>query len=184
MKRWIALVVTVGLLAVSAYAQKVDISYVKTTDFNKYKTYAWKPGHTLGKSQILPMELIDKYVLTAVKPVLATKGLKEVASDPDAYVTYFISLTQKSEVGSLNQFDTYGQLGYQASPAFGGAWNESMVNSYRKGILLIDLVDARTNTLIWRAHCKEATDKPGDAQTAVNKVVSKAFSDFPPKMRK
>ena len=35
MKRWMALVVTVGLLAVSAYAQKVDISYVKTTDFSK-----------------------------------------------------------------------------------------------------------------------------------------------------
>jgi len=184
MKKWTVLLAVVGLLAGSAYAQKVSISYVKSTDFSQYKTYAWKPGHTLGKSQILPMEAIDKQVLSTVKPLLASKGLKEVASDPDAYVTYFISLTQKSEVGPLNQFDTFGQLGYQASEAFMGAWNESMVTSYRKGILLIDLVDARTNTLIWRAHCKEATDKPGDAKTALNKAVTKAFSDFPPQTKK
>jgi len=184
MKRWAALAAVIGLLTATAFAQKVKISYVKDTDFSKYKTYAWKPGHTLGQSQILPMELIDKYVLTAVKPVLATKGFKEVASEPDAYVSYFISLTQKSEVGSLNQFDTYGQLGYQASGTFGGTWDDSMVRSYRKGILLIDFVDARTNNLIWRAHCQNATDKPGDPQGTLNKVVSKAFSDFPPKTGK
>jgi hypothetical protein len=184
MKRWAILLMVVALLVGSSYAQKVSISFVKSTDFAKYKTYAWKPGHTLGKSQILPMEAIDKLVLSMVKPLLADKGLKEVTSDPDAYVTYFISLTQKSEVGPLNQFDTYGKFGYEASEAFGGAWNESMVTSYRKGILLIDLVDARTNTLIWRAHCKEATDKPGDAKTALNKAVTKAFSDFPPKTTK
>jgi hypothetical protein len=56
--------------------------------------------------------------------------------------------------------------------------------SASKGILLIDFVDARTNTLVWRAHCKEATDKPGDAKTALNKAVTKAFSDFPPKTKK
>jgi hypothetical protein len=184
MKRWAVPLMVVALLAGGAYAQKIDISYVKSTDFSKYKTYAWKPGHTLGKSQILPMEAIDQQVLSAVKPILAAKGLKEAASDPDVYVTYFISLTQNSEVGPLNQFDTYGKLGYEASEAFGGAWNESMVRSYRKGILLIDLVDARTNALIWRAHCKEATDKPGDAKAALNKAVIRAFSDFPPKTTK
>jgi hypothetical protein len=35
MKRWMALLVSVSLLAVSVYAQKVSISYVKTTDFGK-----------------------------------------------------------------------------------------------------------------------------------------------------
>jgi hypothetical protein len=35
MKRWMALLVSVSLLAVSVYAQKVSISYVKTTDFSK-----------------------------------------------------------------------------------------------------------------------------------------------------
>jgi hypothetical protein len=184
MRRRVALTMTVGLLAACLYAQKINVSYVKSTDFGNYRTWAWKPGHVLGKSQILPMELIDKYVLNAVKPVLAAKGLKEVETSPDLYVTYFISLTQKSETGPLDEFDTFGQLGYQASDVYNPAWNDAMVRNYRKGILLIDLVDARTNTLVWRAHCREATDKPGDAQTTLDRVVDKALSDYPPKAGK
>ncbi len=180
MKRLTALLVVFGLLAGGAYGQKVNITYVKSTDFGKYKTYAWKPGHTLGKSQILPMELIDQTVLSAIRPIFAAKGLKEVTTNPDVYVTYFVSLTQKSEVGPMDSFDTFGQLGYQASDTFVAPWNESMVTSYRKGILLLDVIDARTNALVWRAHCKRATDQPRDPKGALENAITKALSDFPP----
>jgi hypothetical protein len=180
MKRLTALLVVFGLLAGGAYGQKVSVTYVKSTDFSKYKTYAWKPGHTLGKSQILPMELIDQTVLSTIRPIIAAKGLKEVTTNPDVYVTYFVSLTQKSEVGPMDSFDTFGQLGYQASDAFVAPWNESMVTSYRKGILLLDVIDARTSALVWRAHCKRATDQPRDPKGALENAITKALSDFPP----
>ncbi len=181
MKRWMVLLTMSGLLAGSAYAQKINVSYVKSTDFSKYRTYAWKPGHMLGKSQILPMELIDQTVLNVARPVLAAKGLKEVTTNPDLYLTYFVSLTQKSEVGPLDSFDTFGELGYQASDTFVAPWNESMVTSYRKGILLLDLVDARTNALVWRAHCKRATDAPRDPKGTLEDTIRKALSDYPPR---
>ena len=184
MKRWTVPLVVFGLLAGSVYAQKIDISYVKATDFSKYRTYAWKPGHTLGKSQILPMELIDQTVLSVIRPILAAKGLKEVTTNPDVYLTYFVSLTQKSEVGPLDTFDTFGELGYQASDTFVAPWNESMVTSYRKGILLLDIVDARTNALVWRAHCKRATDAPRDPKGTLENTIRKALSDYPPQPRK
>ena len=183
MKRWAILLMGVALLVGSSYAQKVGISYVKSTDFAKYKTYAWKPGHTLGKSQILPMELIDQTVLSVIRPILAAKGLKEVTTNPDVYLTYFVSLTQKSEVGPLDTFDTFGELGYQASDTFVAPWNESMVTSYRKGILLLDIVDARTNALVWRAHCKRATDAPRDPKGTLENTIRKALSDYPPQPR-
>jgi hypothetical protein len=184
MKRWTVLLAFFGLLAGIAYGQKIDVTYVKSADFSKYKTYAWKPGHTLGKSQILPMELIDQTVLNTIRPILAAKGLKEVATNPDAYVTYFISLTQKSEVGPMDSFDTFGQLGYQASDAFVAPWNDSMVTSYRKGILLLDVIDSRTNALVWRAHCKRATDQPRDPKGVLENALKKALSNFPPQPKK
>ncbi len=170
-----------GALTSVVLAQSVKTDYVRSVDFSKYRTYAWKSGHALGGSEILPLELIEKYVRPVVTRELNAKGMKETAEDPDVFVTFFVGLDEKTQAAPLNKFDHFGRVGYTAADNFGSSWNEDMVYHYRKGILLIDIVDAATNSLVWRAHCRDSASRPGDAQSKIDSAARKAFKSFPPK---
>ena len=170
-----------GTLTSVAFAQKVKTDHVRSIDFGKYRTYAWKPGHALGGSEILPVELLESYVRPVVTRELNAKGLKEVAENADVFVTFFVGLDEKTQAAPLNNFDHYGRMGSRAADTFNTKWNDTMVYNYQKGVLLIDLVDAATKDLVWRAYCRNSADRPGDAKTNIDAAAKKAFKDFPPK---
>ncbi len=85
-----------GALTPVVLAQSVKTDYVRSVDFSRYRTYAWKSGHALGGSEILPLELIEKYVRPVVTRELNAKGMKEVAENPDVFVTFFVGLDEKT----------------------------------------------------------------------------------------
>jgi len=186
MRRSALVVMLLAVLAPDLYSQKgkVKVEYAHSTDFGKFRTYAWKEGHALGQNNLLPLELIGKYVHAAVTRELNARGLKEVTSNPDAFITYFVGLEEKSSVTPLEQYDHFGKTSYQAAESFGSTWDQTMVMEYRKGILLIDLVDAASNSLVWRAHCKETAGNPGNLQAKIDAAARIGFKDFPPKSRK
>ncbi len=55
---------------------------------------------------------------------------------------------------------------------------------YRKGILVIDMVDTATDGLVWRVYgtAKVSTDQ--DRREKIYKGVKKAFKKYPPKVKK
>ena len=53
------------------------------------------------------------------------------------------------------------------------------VSEYPEGTLVIDLVDARSQKLVWRAYCVAEGTGMSDA-AFIQKAVSKAFERFPP----
>ena len=186
MRRLVLLIMAMATMASHMHSQKreVKVDYVRSADFGKFRTFAWKNGHALGKDAILPMELLDAHVRTAVTRELTARGLKEVSSNPDAFITYFVGLDAKSSAASFRQYDHFGNTGYQAAEAFDKNWDRMMVQTYRKGILLIDFVDAAGNSLVWRAHCEETAGDPGALQSRIDAAARIAFRDFPPKTRK
>jgi hypothetical protein len=53
-------------------------------------------------------------------------------------------------------------------------------NNYREGSLLIDVVDAKTNKLIWEGTWNsEFEKKPKNPDEVISKAVNKIMADFP-----
>ena len=121
---------------------------------------------------------MEKYVRPVVTRVLDAKGLKEVAENPDFFAIFFVGLDEKTQAAPPNNSDHYGWLGCAAAHIPGGSWNDNMVHHYRKGILPIDIADAATNNLVWRAHCRDSARRAGDARSKVDSAARKAFKVF------
>jgi hypothetical protein len=135
-----------------------------------YETYAWKKGQQSGINEHRQAE-VDRWIRSAVSAELAAKEMREVTEDPDFFVTYYATT------------DVYSKLWKEHSA--GGAsfgWNAFRGQPDTQGVLLIDVIDASTDEVVWRAHCSD-TVKRGSSKTdkKIRKAARLAFKDYPPK---
>jgi hypothetical protein len=59
---------------------------------------------------------------------------------------------------------------------------ETNIYSYREGTLILDLMDSKTNNLIWRGWAVSPLDssyKPEEIDKLIKKAVAKIFNKFP-----
>lgn len=168
------IVTTLGLALVSATASAQDVTYDydKATDFSKIKTYAWIAGTNLSD------EFNHKRIVTAIDAQLTAKGLTQVAAGatPDMLVAYHAAFDKNLQINA-SSFDS-GPWRYGGNRS-GSARVEEIVN----GTLVVDLVDAKTETLIWRGIAKKDIDtnaKPEKRDKNMNKAAEKLFKDYPP----
>ena len=108
----------------------------------------------------------------AVEAELLAKGLDKVEpNDADVLVAYHVVLQDKVRV------DTYG-YGYRYHP-----WGYTDVNYYTEGMLVIDLVDAKTRETAWRGVANDVvgnSTKPA-TEESINHIVGKIMAQYPPR---
>lgn len=163
MKNAISLLVLLAL--VGCASAQVATDYDKAADFSGYRTYAWITGTQAANP------LIEQRIKTAVDRHLAARGLTKVTDSPDLQVATHASTSVQQQVS----VDSFG-YGYA-----GAGWGGTMVNvrNVDVGTLLLDLVDASSQQLVWRGM---ATDVVGHSvsQEKVDRAVGKMLSSFPP----
>lgn len=186
-----AFVLVWSLVAAFLPAQKIDVDYQKGTDFSQYQTYGWAELDRLpiiraeigGEGKLTDQEL-DRRIRSLVEEQLARKGFqKAVGTDPDFRVSYLA--VAKFDL-SKSGIDA-GAAGYGARLPDGhwrpfydrpDAYSYALV---RQGSLAIDILDAKTNALVWRGTARQTFEKPQQVQKKLGKVVEKIMRKFPPR---
>jgi len=169
------------VLAVSpAFGQKVFIDYDKDHEPGTLKTFMWKktPGTSLEKDN----PLLHSRIVQGIEHYLSMGGMIEVETDPDAYVTYHGST--KTDVSVNTSTFGYvvpigwgygGYYGFYGVPAVAfGVGVTSNTAVYRKGTLIVDVWDARTNEMVWRGIAAEL--KMTEVAETMVKRVDKALA--------
>jgi len=168
MYRTISTLVAAASLALStpALAQSVSYDYDRSTDFSRLKTYAWVPGTNLKD------ELNHKRIMDAVDAQLRAKGFTrvEASGNPDVLVAYHASFSQNLEIN--------GWGGYRWGPGARSARVEQVV----VGTLVVDMVNARSKTIVWRGIASKELDpdaSPEKRDKNINKAAEKLFKKYP-----
>jgi len=153
-------------LAACATGPTVTTNADPAADFSRYTTYAWREG----AAALDPV--VSGKVQAAVDEQLAAKGLRKVnrSGSPDLLVFASASRDQERVV----QPD---QWGYDLGPV--GVGSERVeVLLIPVGTLLVDVVDAGTNRLVWRGEVTKALNGPvSDRQ--LRSVTRRLFRDYP-----
>ena len=171
--RTFATTIALALVATMAVAQTVTYDYDRTADFSKFHTYAWTKGNELSD------ELNHARVTRAIDAELAAKGLTKVdpSSNPDALVAYHASFDRNLEINaSSSGWGPYGLGGLRSGRARA---KEILV-----GTLTVDLIDARTNAIVWRGIANRDVNqstKPEARDKNVTKAAQKMFKNYPPR---
>ncbi len=191
----------VGLLMAGCATISVQHDYDEQASFDGYHTFSWLASKN---TQDVPGPyrddgLLDKRIKRAVSNTLETQGYTEQPNGtPDFYVVYRVGLEEKvrdvyydSGYGYGYPYWGYGyRYGFRRSffgyrgygyPYGGyGYGNHRTTTTYHEGTLVIDIIDAKTDELVWRgAAVSTVGDATYDAQE-IHKVVEKILEKFPP----
>jgi Domain of unknown function (DUF4136) len=180
------------LLAAAACAPspKVGYDFDRGVDFRAYHTYAWlSADQERTGDRRADSSAVDMRIRIAVGTQLRLKGYQALSEGtPDFYVAYHIGLKDSSPDIST-QYYSDGMAGhafnYSADSRTAGKAAPAMKEapSYLTGSLLIDVVDAASQKLVWRGTAAGEVD-PGltaaqrDERTRA--IVHRILSHFPP----
>ena len=141
-------------------------------DLHHYRTYNWASTDELytGDPRLDNNEFFLSQLKTAVEKQMAAKGFERVDQDtPAMTIHYHASVTQKLDVPAADQ--KYAEC------------NGCGPFVYDAGSLVLDLVDARTDKLLWRGWAEGSIDGDVDRQArldqTVDDAVAKIFALFP-----
>ena len=164
--------VAVALLGTIAFAQNVTHDYDRSANFSSYRTYAWVRGTPLGD------ELNHKRIVRAIDSQLASKGLRQVEghANPDLLVAYHATFDTSLQITGFSS----GWGGYRFGPARSGT---ARADEILVGTLVVDLMDAKTETIVWRGAAAKDVDVKASAEKReknINKAAEKLFKHYPP----
>ncbi|HJW72250.1 MAG TPA: DUF4136 domain-containing protein [Geothrix sp.] len=175
---------TSALLAMALLGGCVNYSvtydYDVTASFARYKTFDY---YTSKKGTGGTTSLMDKRVRTAVERELQARGFAmETKADPDFLVTYY-PIVQERRYRTTTHVGWGGGWGYR--PFYGRMGvSTSQVHHYKEGTIVIEIVDYKSNQMIWQGAAAGALTglrTPEDADEAVPRAVHDILARFPPK---
>ena len=156
-------------MTIPALAADVKVDYNHSTNFNTIKTYSWAEVHTSNS-------IWDARVKDAVNKELAAKGWVQVPTGGD------VALVAVRKVSVQQAYDTtYAGFGGRR---WGGGMGDSIstVDNYKVGTLIVNIFDAPSRQLIWRA--TSDTDLAGNPDKNAKNLdsdIDKMFKKFPVK---
>lgn len=174
------MLVVVLCIFVAGYAVAGDSNYDYDTsvDFAALKTYDWMPvtGNAAGN------ELLIKKIKNTLDTQLQAKGRNITADNPDFLIGMELS-GKTTYGGSTGVGMSIGiPVGRAGRISVGGG--KSKAHEKKEGTLVIDFVDAKTKSLLWRATATEAVEpsaSPEEKQQMIDEVIAAMLNHFPPK---
>ena len=179
MTRWFVHGMTVaGAVAALGCATMTVSSHVEPgLDLAQYRTFDWGPADALpvGDPRLDQDPLFNDHVQGAVERGLALKGLNLAAAggSPDLLIHYHANISQRIDVSSADQ-----DFGFCA-----GEGCQPLVRVHEAGTLVVDIVDARTNRVIWRGWAQDSIrdelDDPERMETTIEAAVAQMLARLP-----
>jgi Domain of unknown function (DUF4136) len=152
----------ISLLPAGSEAQTFRVQWDRKVDFSKYQSFAWIEGTAAVDPEV------NRMLVETIENELSVRGIFPDEADPGLYVVYHASAHEEFQVKGEYRWD----------------WKDSggvKVDSHVAGTLVIDLVDAAQNRVVWRAIATATvTGNPKKVKSRIPSIVQRMFEDFPP----
>jgi hypothetical protein len=140
-------------------------SFVDTgIDFSRYRTYAWESTAAwTGDPRLDNNPFFHDYLKSAVDAQLLARRIERSSYGmADMAIRYHASTTQQLSVSD-------GEAGNRPCA-------ECRLQVYDAGTIVIDIVDGRTNRLLWRGWAEGGIDGVIDSQTLMEQRIDEAVA--------
>lgn len=171
MKRVATLLGLVGAaltLACSTLSTAVD--YDHTVNWSQFHTFQLAGG---TKD---PVTFTQKRIEDSISSQLTSKGWQAVTSNPDILVYTHTVLTQQKQWNATSM----GGWGYRGWGGMGGGMATATETNIPIGNLVVDLVNPKTNELVWRGQASDQVSGNGEDKGKIDAAIAQLFKNFPP----
>lgn len=161
----------------------VNYDYDQQVDFSRYHNYDWlaTPDN----------KAIDEFnrarFTTAIDNNLSSKGFVQNTSNPDFLIATHFGREKKVDISTWGY--TYAPATHYRGYGYRYPYDrpytvikDVSVYEYEQGTLILDLIDAKSKKLIWRATAKaiiNTSSTPEQRTRKINKAVDEILESFP-----
>jgi hypothetical protein len=173
-------------MAAGCSSMKIDFIHDADANFKKPRTYEWMPRKTPHTVDSRVNEaFLGQAVTRATEYYLATKGYSKALQGASYRLGYHLAIKEHMDIQHVN-----GYYGYRVARGPGwrrrGVYPVDMLNyddTYEVGTLILDVVDAASNQLIWRGtatarlNLERTYSQKGER---IRAAIKKILEGFPP----
>jgi Domain of unknown function (DUF4136) len=150
------------LLPLALSSPTVNVAWKPGTDFGKYETYDWIAGAPAVK------KLAHQRIVSAIENELAIKGWSRDDQNPTLHLSYYASTKDEVTIDSPYRTSWYDD-------------GTIKVRRIHEGTLMLDMVDAGENELVWRGTITDGlSDDPNRNDSRIKDAIRKLLDGFPP----
>jgi len=172
MRKTLSIVCLLIVAAATSSLAGISVDHDKSADFSKYQTF------TIVEATEAISPLMRERLIKAIEVALGAEGLEKVEEGGDLKVVIHTSTDTETHVTA----DNWGYGGYPRWGGWGG-WGTTTVNvtNIAAGTLMLDMVDASSNQLVWRGVATDSIPKKSEkVERKIYKAVDKLFRHYPP----
>ena len=181
-------IITILLSACSSLDVSTD--YDQKINFSNLQTYRWHAENDQNKASLKYLDhIMDQRIRSTIDQQLQLQNFTKTTTGPvDFLVNYSIVVEDKTDIRTYNNYNgMYPGYAYRAGYGYyGGGYggSETQVTHYKQGTLIIDIINPKTDQLMWRGSADGRLPKESDKNARdelTQKYVSKILLAFPPK---
>lgn len=176
-------------LAGCAGTVPVDVStdYDKAVNFNQHTTFKWyqeKPAARRDTTRTYDT-FMDQRIRNAVESNLGRKGLRRTEATPNLFIAYDVKVVTRQEIRPDYTYAPgwygYGYwYGYRYDYGYSRFARPMTIDQYKDGTIIIDIIDAKDNQLIWRGWGQMEVGSANVSEAEINRIVGKILEKYPP----
>lgn len=158
----------------------------RSADFTRYKTFAWGKPEVDVESPVYDSDLINDRIRQAVESEFSKRGIMKSHRNPDFIVRYHTYTEEKkSRTGGYPHPYSYRYYPFGFYPfAFGYGYpyywmSPPQVREFTEGTLILDILDNRSNELVWRGAVSGNVDDVAGLKKQIEKGIKAIMKKYP-----
>ncbi len=178
-----ASIVGVFLMLSGCASISVNYDYDTAADFSQFKSYSWKSmdgDDASSGGSVANSGLLKSRVQRSVDRQMSARGIRKSENGSDLHMMYHFGAKDKIQVSDWG----YRYSPYYLHGGYGYGGRQIDVFQYTEGTLVIDIIDAKTNSLVWRGTGTGVIDTgqktPEEIQVKIDDAVAEIMASFPP----
>ena len=172
----------------AAFGMSVKSDYQKGYDFSQLHTFAFKTDR--ASNDPLNSNTIEAgRIQSALAAQLEANGFTQATQDPDFIVAFYATTREKTSVQSTGFGPGFGRFGYGRGFGWGygipggGRWRwgfgpDIWTTNYTQGCVMADVIDPKTNELVWRGVVKDTVNGIGQSEKQSNQAAKDLVKNF------
>lgn len=159
-------------VAPAAFSASVKSDYQKDFDFGQLRTFTFKTER-VSNDPLATNTIEAERIQNALAAQLSANGFTQSSDNPDFIVAFYSRTHQRTEVQSSPRFGFGPGFGWGYGIPFRGRWRwgygpDIWTTTYTQGCVMADIIDAKTQELVWRGVVQDTVNGIGQSEKQAN----------------
>ena len=165
----------------TAFGASTKSDYQKDFDFSRLHTFSFKTERD-SRDRLATNTIEAQRIQKALTVQLEENGFTQASDNPDFVVAFYSRVKEKTEINST---------GFGYGPAWGwgygipyrarwrwGLGPDIWTYTYTQGCVMADIIDIKTQELVWRGVVKDTVNGIGQSEKQVNSAAKDLIQRF------